>query len=393
MAYAEHRGSIWKRATALGVATLGVALATLGCGAAAPVTGDADSGANANGQSGWSARAPIAGVDLGAIWGSGADIFAAGKGPLVARSGDGGKSWNTVDLKLGAGEGWPSIRHIAGSSGADVWLVGDLDATTSVLLHSADRGLTWQTRDPGSLNNVQAVWALDAQRVLLASRDGGIARSVDGGAHFTIVEQVAGASFFGLWSDAAGDSYAVGGWLAPDAGDAGTPGPPDGGDNARPGDGCDGGVAGSLAAPGARLGLLLRSTDAGASWTPAPVSVQGVLWNVWGTPDGRAVVAAGAGATVAGTFDHGVSWVTESRPASGLALTDVWVGPGDGSLFYASDGGLIRDVLFDCNGSMRVVYEPLPPAPDASRATAAIWGSSSGDVWAVGPGGAIRHRP
>src|SRR4051794_211974 len=41
----------------------------------------------------WSTRAEIARADFDAVWGQGPDVFAAGKGGVIARTSDAGQTW------------------------------------------------------------------------------------------------------------------------------------------------------------------------------------------------------------------------------------------------------------------------------------------------------------
>jgi photosystem II stability/assembly factor-like uncharacterized protein len=324
---------------------------------------------------GWTTRAELEGLELRTVWGKGRDLFAAGVGASLARSDDGGGSWHTVDTGVkGSGAEWPVFRQLAGTSGTDVWLVGGVADGESVLLHSADQGRTWQTRATGEGNDVRAVWALDAQRVVIATGRGMVLRSQDGGATWARAHEQPGVKLLALWG--AGDEVFAAGGVE------GTP--------AGAGDRCDGGETPDAGA-GDERGVLLRSVDGGKTWVVEISNPGGVLRSVWGTPDARTVLAAGAHASIALTGNHGESWYVDGR-AGLLDFDGVWVGP-LGAFFFASPAGVVRSIDYDCRGPVTFSMEQVPAAADGSKGTSAVWGPSSDDVWAVGPGGAIRHRP
>jgi photosystem II stability/assembly factor-like uncharacterized protein len=306
---------------------------------------------------------------------------------MIAHSSDDGATFELVSSGLA---GQPQLRRLAGTSATDVWLVGDDGAGGPVVLHSSDRGQSWQSRPAAGLADVEAVWAIDAARVLLATGDGRILRSDDGGGTWGTVFQGSGTRLFSLWGSVAGVVYAVGGQT--DDLDAGAGAPALGALTQGPA--CDGGADGDPS-DSDEHGVVLRSDDGGVTWAAVGVRTPGHLLSVWGRPDGSTVIAAGVYTSIAVTSDAGAHWLARAQvvDAPQFDFTDVWVGPGDGALFMASPGGLIRDVAFACNGSVQLAYESVPPSEDGSPAVAAVWGPSSGDVWAVGPGGAIRHRP
>jgi photosystem II stability/assembly factor-like uncharacterized protein len=330
----------------------------------------------------WSARPPLTGIDLATIWGRGPDLFVAGRGATIAHSGDGGLTFSYASSGL---SGEPRFRRLSGTSATDVWLVGRDGADAPALLHSADRGTSWQPRNSGA-PDLRAVWALDARRIVLGG-EGDVRCSEDGGTTWRRVLADAGTRVLALWGTEVGDElYAAGAQrAATDAGAVAAAGSVD--------DGCD---AGALpVAVDAERGVVLRSIDGGLTWTSLGVETAGALTSVWGTPDGRVVVASGAHASLAWTYDGGAHWLEQSRASAPSAadLTDVWVGPADASFFFATSSGLVRDVAYDCAGPLRLTFEAMPPLPDGAVGVTAIWGPGSDDVWAVGPGGNLRHRP
>jgi hypothetical protein len=251
-----------------------------------------------------------------------------------------------------------------------------------------DRGHSWQTAYTGEAVNASAVWSVDQAHVVLATQDGSLFLSEDSGGSWARVHQQPDATLYGLWGGADGDVYAAGGSGASAAGDGGVS-PGSGGEQS-----CDGSSPAEVAAGAVPAGVLLHSADHGRTWATVATSPTGVFWNVWGTPDARVVAAAGPAASVAVTYDHGKTWVVNGRAGwpTQFDLDDVWVGPGDGTLFFASATGVVRGIAFQCAGPVNFSTEVVPTGSDGMRGTVGIWGWSSGDVWAVGRDGSIYRR-
>src|SRR4051794_9558559 len=164
--------------------TAACAAVALGCGSSTqPAIHGHDAGADGTGGAAllWSARGAISDGYIETVWGDGTTILAAGLTPRISRSGDGGQSWITIEAGVTAAAGWPHIFHLAGSAAGDVWAVGSRSATQSLLLRSTDRGQTWKERPVPVLDHLQAVWSFDGINVLVASYDGGVARTADAG--------------------------------------------------------------------------------------------------------------------------------------------------------------------------------------------------------------------
>jgi photosystem II stability/assembly factor-like uncharacterized protein len=319
-------------------------------------------------------KAGVVDGDLEAIWGSGANLFVAGKSGSIGRSDDSGQTWNAAATGL---SGAPELRHIAGTDSSDVWAAGSESPGTGVLLHSDDRGQSWQRRTIGNGGNgdFTGVWAFDANQVIVAGSAGTIYRTADGGITWKQVYIRAGVRLYGLWGAPQGatfEAYAVGGQAAA----------------------TDGGAS-SDAGDAALVGLVLHSTDGGKTWAEVAMSAPAVLWNVWGTPDGASVYAAGEGASLVFTLDHGTTWYVEGRAegASSLDLVDVWVAPGDAAAFFASSIGIVRSIRYlPNNGPIQFASETLPAPAGGPAPAAAIWGSDGSNIWACGPAGTVWHR-
>jgi hypothetical protein len=328
-----------------------------GCGSSgsAPIMPPVDSGPPPGPL--WSARPAIASGDLAAIWGSGADLFAAGSGDAIMHSGDHGQSWTSASSGVG---GTPALRHIAGTGGGDVWVAGSDAAGNGVLVHSGDHGQSWQSSDLSGAGGLAAVWAIDTTHVVVATAAGKIFQSTTAAASWSPAYTGRATALFDLWGSADGsDLYAAG-------------------------------------AAGAG-GILLHSPDGGQSWSEVDVAPPSPLWNVWGTPDGATVYAAGPGATTTFTLDHATTWYVKGLTVSSasLDLTNVWVAPDDASAFFTSAMGIVRTIDYLTTGAVQLSYEALPAGADggASASPRALWGANGGDVWAVGSAGSLWHRP
>jgi len=350
---------------------------------------DAGGGPDASG-SGWSVQRAANQPTLWAVGAAGADLYVVGSAGTVLRSNDSGATWSSVGVAATdagvAVDNYPSFRAFAATAEDDVWIAG-MSRTAGLLLHSADRGASWQPVDFGSTSTLNGVWAFDRLTVLVTTHDGQILKTADGGAHWTAVFGDAELVLFRLWA-AAGAVYAVGGRYAAGA-DAGTSSSP------------------------ALTGEVLRSSDAGDSWQTVVAGAPGQLWSVWGTPDGASVTAAGNSGTVVSTTDHGTSWTTSGAPSSGadFQISGVWVSPRGTSYFLPSGrrfptdpaaGGnprICTSVSVSQEGAAGVILtstggcQVLPPDRGAYASAQGVWGTGDDDIWVVGASGFIWHGP
>lgn len=266
---------------------------------------------------------------LFSVWGSGADLFAAGTQQTILHSGD-GKTWQTQ--MTGAAQ----LDAVWGSSPTDVYAVG---WGAPLLLHSTDRGASWQTEASGTSgppllgiwgggpNDVLAcdgigevlrfdgatwshqsvgtaaliaVWGTGKTRVVVGNQ-GQIFVSTDGGASFSARDSGTTISLSSVW-----------------------------------GVGTDLFVTGSDEQ--ANLGAILRSSDGGTTWSQSPTPT--AMWGIWAS-----------------------------------AASDVWAVGDAGAILHSTDGG--------------ASFQPVNSG--ATVALRAVWGSSARDVWVVGGDGMILH--
>lgn len=325
------------------------------------------------------------------VWGQGATLFVVGYEStlgthfdgqqvvaaegVILRSTDGGATWAEV-------AGVPlSHRRLTGITGAGgtlyasgyqgYGLFGSPDTRQGVVLRSTDGAATWTASVHGPaglvLNDVSAsggvVAAAGAQfSSVIGREDGVLLRSTDGGASWTrhvIPAAPSGPAesraLYAAWVDTAGKAYA--------AGAAGTVAVHDGAAWAevqRPGawslsDVWEGG--GTVLAVGEPVfgggGVVLRSTDGGATWSQAPAPAR--LLGVDGDPEAVFATAFRLGTSaepsrgsILRSADRGASW-TEVHAFAGIPW-DVWAAGGTvlvagstsagaGVLLRSQDGG------------------------------------------------------
>lgn len=129
-----------------------------------------------------------------------------------------------------------------------------------------------------------------------------------------------------------------------------------------------------------RNGVILRSTDSGATWTPSKSNTEASLLAVSGT--GNTVFAVGDAGTIVASSDGGVTWKPRSIGAT-VILRDVWVD----SATHAIAVGDTRNVFVTRDG-MR--WTSTRPTSSADAWFAHVVGSGS-EVYAIGNHSLISH--
>ena len=282
---------------------------------------------------------PAASLFLSAVWGvSESVVYAAGYrydavadryAGIILRSGDGGDSWETTPSTH---TGNRLLVSLWASSPSDVYAVGyqqdSLGYFEGVILHSTDGGETWTpTASP-------------------YPRPAGAGPSVSPFPYDRLFQAVWGS----------GDTVYVSG---------------------RQTD-----------AAGVSRGVVIVSTDGGSSWGPAEELPQ-PTGSVWSGGEGHTYAVG-----VLGMLSRrvGGAWVdAEPNAVSDPLLEDVWSPDGQtvfavGSILDSSRGydvGIIRRSL---DGGATWTELPFPGTTGVRLR--AVWGSSAGDVWAVGVDGA-----
>lgn len=287
-----------------------------------------------NGQA-WSQQVLQDGMTLYGIWGSGpTDVFAVGYGPLGTLGHDGvllhydGSTWATMPGPgVGTEDSEVLFRSVWGSSGADVFAVGEIFSESYQALVAHYDGTSWSAvplqgaRNQvlldvfgSSSSDVYAVGYVDLNAFgLRAPRPArraqftvGLILHFDGTSWTTFSPAVDDLLFEGVWASAPNDVFAVGG-----VGDRGA----------------------------------VYHYD-GNSWTPMTVPPIGVLTDVWGTSSSD-VYAVGYGTIL--HYD-GQQWSEVQALAE--RLWGVW-GSTATDIFAVGAGGTILHSIPGAGGSAR----------------------------------------
>lgn len=300
---------------------------------------------------------------LTALWGSGPDdLYAVGADGVILVSGDAGARWTLLprithdDLRAVQGVGRRDI-YVVGASGTvlrsrdGVQLVREDSGAPGDLLGVAVRGddvfavgvrgsvVTrersgrWRLLPGGHRGTLHAVWR-GRDGTTCAVGQGGAILCRDGSLGWIPMPSGVRANLAGIAGDDAGVLVAVGDYgtvlRSTDRGRAWTLLPTGEGGTLPPGDttsptwaqlptrenralsavwmGDDG--RGLLVG---RDGIILRTTDRGASWQRVRHPHRDGLFGVWALPDGRAW-ACGVGGAILHSTDHGAQWSRLSQP-------------------------------------------------------------------------------
>lgn len=259
-----------------------------------------------DGGASWTQAASGTTATLRSVWGSARLVIAAGStGPPVVST-DGGASWTPVP-------GAPRLSRVWGD-GALLLGIGYHPRTLGyVAYQSADAGRRWRRVAEGTCCYVQDLWGSGRNLVAVGSHTAAtdglvILHSGNHGRSWTRVARSPGA----VSMSAAEDLTSV--W----------------------GDGA------TLLAVG-RDGKLLRSGDAGRTWSHAPSGTTSTRLGVWG--EGRNWVTVGESGLILRSGDGGVTW-SYARGATPRNLFQLWgrgstlvaVGAG-GVIVRSTDGG------------------------------------------------------
>jgi hypothetical protein len=399
------RGARGRRSWAVRVAGVRfTALAALALGCHAPAGGSSDMGpdAAASGFSWQTLRRPNPSELFLAVWASAAgDVYAASEGESyvfsVVSSHDHGETWQVSSV----GDSIAPLTGVVGIGTSNIYAVGSTrpsyaESALPFVAISTDGGASFTPTYPpfaGGINEVAA----DAVGNLVAvgaGPDGGFfARSTDGAATWTRAAVPGTSGLDGIWVAADGTIYACGSGTAArtsgDGGDAAS----DGGDA-----GGEAGVAADGGAP-ANVGVVIRSTDGGASWQPVATALGG-LFAISGTPDQTRMMAVGAGYTNIELETGSTSWYMHAGDPQDVAenngdFTGVWLpDTTEGPYLTTGNAGYVVRGADDGGselGDVTTSSEALPAAgPGLQSGAFAVTGTGPDDVWAVGSG--IFHR-
>jgi photosystem II stability/assembly factor-like uncharacterized protein len=272
-----------------------------------------------------------------AIAGRGAMRWAVGRAGLILRSTDDGRTWT----------------HSFHESRADILSVFALDerelfATNAAqkVLHSTDGGEHFtESQPPDGSRGLSAVWAASATDVYVAGPSGLIIKSTDRGQTWRLLNTGVGEDFFALWGLNANEVFAVGthGYILRST-DQGVSWQRMINMSTRDLTNIAGDAQGRLFAVG-KEGEVLTSHDHGVHWRIARVGLPPTASMFGACVAGDVWYAAGLGATLLRSTDHGQSWQRES-PFTNDDLTSLWCDRRDQPLLAGYAGVLLtRGVL------------------------------------------------
>lgn len=311
---------------------------------------------------------------LADVWASGDDVYAAGvirtsRQPdrcLLMKSDDRGASWDSIPLPFTATAGC-NLNAISGTGPGDVVVAGGVfNSATSlweaVLLHSADRGATWQDTIIAGSNgrSVAALSPVPGSGTLYAAGYRGTLLRRDGDTWVDLTSNppptTGGGlglflSFTGVWAGSADNVHVV--------------------------------------------GFETRFRFDGSAWTREGIYVPTLefLRSVHGGPS--AVFAAGSRVTPQGLLtavvlrDDGTGWTEAfAAPADSTRFTGVWsAGAGEAYAvgYQTHDDGGVSPLAFRYGGGGWTAM--ALPALDAGTVLDAVTGTGSGAVTVLGHAG------
>jgi photosystem II stability/assembly factor-like uncharacterized protein len=273
-------------------------------------------------------------------------------GNRLLHTDDGGARWN---ITVPAEWGGKLPEAIAFSDALHGWAVGDHFAFATT-----DGGHSWtlMTAETPASHLWLAAWALDAQHVVLGAADGTIAQTADGGATWCVSDVGGVARVSAFWFTGASTGFAA-------------------------------------AADASGNGVLLATSDAGASWQ-VRAQADGALDSVT-FADALHGWVAGAGALLR-TTDGGASWVALASPLpkgdSSMARTSIaftsdshgflGVSGGSAPLYETPDGGVSWNAVSPATepaqvygliglGSSSVLVLGQSTEPGTELPTARVW--------------------
>jgi photosystem II stability/assembly factor-like uncharacterized protein len=274
-------------------------------------------------------------------------VIASGLDSALQRSTDGGWTWKKIDGMR------PLGYHSLIQKGKTLWMSG-----SKYLLTSLDSGLSWQVIDSVTLPIFDMTTLPDGRFVAVGRKAGG------GQAEFSISDQNGKnwtSTIFDTINGLSGITYMSGD---------------------------------SLMACG-RNGLLMLSTDLGATWSPRSAGMSTIMSKILYHSDTLMVVASDIG--VLESNDRGVTWHKITVPNLIRAfdgssdfdyITSLSMTP-DRKLIYAAGGDFVfvRGLEPDSVSTSRVDYgnisniylriKPYPNPSVSGKARASIWGLSN----------------
>lgn len=297
--------------------------------------------------------ARAADTEISGAWGAGGDTMFAAAGRYVARSVDGGASWESHRLP------GPFLLRIVGLDARTLYAAGYDAGGRSAILRST--GGQWTEWEPvvRHESTIRAVWAAAPSHLYAVADDHAVLRSTDG-IHWTRTEFAPDSQAYwrlltDVWGSGPGDVYVVGFDSRPGhpsgvilhTTDGGatwrerTVVRAEGGARLHAVRGLPGGhvwAVGGRTGAGGSDGLILHSADGGATWTEATVP-GATLWGIWASAPSR-VYAVGDTPRVFAF--NGSAWFSfrTGSPVPGFGAVE---GLDDGTvLAFSQDGTVFR---------------------------------------------------
>ena len=256
--------------------------------------------------------------------------FVSGGNRTYYKTTNGGSTWTpTVVASIPDAAG--VIRAIYFADTQRGWILSTLASTNGRILHTTDGGATWTLDLTVATNNLIDMSFSKANLGVATGKSAGVLYYTTNGTTWNLAPTPSLGGFTYSRSDVRGvhmvdsvTAYAVG-W--------------------------------GTAAAGLQPSIHLKTTDAGATWTyMAQTEANRTYDNLYGVwfkdkNNGLAVGGASRGSVVVRTTDGGVNWIPLSFPC-GATLNSVhgfgntvWIGGGDGVLYFSSDFGTTWQLL------------------------------------------------
>jgi photosystem II stability/assembly factor-like uncharacterized protein len=275
-----------------------------------------------------------------------------GESGLIMRTTDGGNTWTYQDAETQA-----ILRSVSFADATHGVIVGEPTNHEPVVLRTSDGGAHWMhdvsdfTID-GVPSRLNAVSMLDANAGAAVGMAGNIILTTDGGMTWAGRTHELTPVLFSVSFASARDGIAVGVSAILRTRDGGVSWKlqPEDGSVLRGVThyGTNGVIAvgKELGSPG---GLIMRSTDAGASWTSNSIGANGL--NAVDFADGSFGIAVGYAGTVLRTVDGGATWSSQdsgtSMPLNDVSLPNTTTGIAVGqytTIVRTTDGGITWQV-------------------------------------------------
>lgn len=229
----------------------------------------------------------------------GAQRTGSGRSLLVLRTGDGGKTWQDMQISVGSASNGGLLLHAVSFCDSQVgWAVG-----SNVIVRTTDGGQTWETQRSNRDEVLFSVACVSSERAWAVGQYGLILCTTDGGKTWS--RQTSGVTANLARVHAFGSDL----WIV-------------------------GGMSGK--------GQLLRSRDAGATWESQSLEISDALYDIYVSgPRGWIV---GANGTLLQTTDGGQTWERQESPTKNnlmclffLSPHQGWAGGDRQTLLHSSD--------------------------------------------------------